>query len=75
MERDINSPAITLAMETVSVTKKKPLSDSEQTIAEIRALRWQLSKKYRTWEDMKRLEREVDDEMKRLRVNFRKAST
>ena len=59
-------------MKTVTVEKQKKLSDSEQTIAEIRALRWELSKKIKTYEDVKKLEKEVDEEMCALRIQLKK---
>lgn len=59
-------------MKTMSVTQTKPLSDSDQTIADIRALRWEWSKKYKTFEDIKRFEKEVDEEMQALRLKFKK---
>ena len=65
-------------MKTVAVqknsSKEEHLSDSEQTIKEIRELRWKLSKEYRTWEDIQRLEKEVDEEMKALRIQFKKSN-
>ena len=65
-------------MKTVAVQKNsskvEPLSDSEQTIKEIRELRWKLSKEYKTWEDIQRLEKEVDEEMKALRITFKKSN-
>lgn len=61
-------------MKAVSVSQTKPLSDSDQTIAEIRALRREWSQKYKTFEDIKRFEKEVDEEMKKLGVRFRKVS-
>jgi len=42
-------------METVIVQKHKKLSDSEQTIAEIRERRWKLSKQIKTYKDVKKL--------------------
>ena len=66
-------------MKTVAVQKnssqEEALSDSEQTIKEIRELRWKLSKEYRTWEDVQRLEKEVDEEMKALRIQFKKSNS
>ena len=65
-------------MKTVAVQKNpsqvESLSDSEQTIKEIRQLRWKLSQEYRTWEDIQRLEKEVDEEMKALRIQFKKSN-
>ena len=65
-------------MKTVAVQKNasqvESLSDSEQTIKEIRELRWKLSKQYRTWEDIQGLEKEVDEEMKALRIQFKKTN-
>ncbi len=46
-------------MKTVTVEKQKKLSDSEQTIAEIRALRWELSKKVTSYEDLKKIEEKI----------------
>ena len=46
-------------MEIVAVQRQKKISDSDKTIAEIRALRWELSKKIKTYEDVKKLEQEM----------------
>ena len=58
-------------METKTVQRQK-ISDSDKTIAEIRALRWELSKKIKTYEDVKKLEKEVDEEMCALRIQLKK---
>ena len=55
-------------MQTSIVQKHKKLSDSEQTIAEIRELRWKLSKEIKSYEDVKKMEKEMFD----LRQNLKK---
>jgi len=60
-------------MKTVALQKHKILSDSDQTIADIRKYRLELSEKYRTWEDIQRFQKEVDTEMKALRLRNKKA--
>lgn len=52
---------LVLFMETRALQRQKKLSDSEQTIAEIRALRWELSKKIKTYEDVKTIEKNMFD--------------
>ena len=54
--------------------QESTLSDSEQTIKEIRELRWKLSKEIHSWEDFERAEKEVDEEMKRIGITFRKSN-
>ena len=66
-------------MKTVTVQKnvsqKEALLDSDQTIAEIRALRFELSKKIKTWEDVQKMEKEVDILLEKEGTKFRKFST
>jgi len=59
-------------MKTVSIIKQKPLSDSEQTIVDIRRFRWEESKKITSYEDLQRYEKTVDEEMNALRLKFKK---
>ncbi|MBI5798200.1 hypothetical protein HZA98_04835 [Candidatus Woesearchaeota archaeon] len=46
-------------MEMKTLQKQKKLSDAEQTIADIRAFRWEESKKIKTFEDVERYCREA----------------
>ncbi|MDP3729040.1 MAG: hypothetical protein Q8R18_06350 [bacterium] len=61
-------------MKTVSVMKQKPLSESEQTIADIRKFRWEESKKIKSWEDVQKMQKEVDDKLKKAGIVFKKSS-
>ncbi|MDP3729042.1 MAG: hypothetical protein Q8R18_06360 [bacterium] len=60
-------------MKTVSVMKQKPLSESEQTIADIRKFRWEESKKIKTYEDFEKyckdLDEEIDTLYKKIKAN------
>ena len=58
-ERNIKTEKFRFPMQTSTVQKHKKLSDSEQTIAEIRALRWELSKEIKSYEDVKKIEKNV----------------
>ncbi len=59
-------------METVSLQKQRNLTDSEQTIADIRKFRWEESKKIKTFEDLQSYEMAVEEEMRVLRLKFKK---
>ncbi len=53
-------------METVSLQKQRNLTDSEQTIADIRKFRWEESKKIKTDEDFERYCNEAHNEFERV---------
>lgn len=60
-------------METVTLQKHRKLTDSEQTIADIRKFRWEESKKIKTAEDFDKYCKELHEEVtllfKKLKAN------
>lgn len=60
-------------MKTVLLHKERKLSESEQTIADIRKFRFEESKKIKTFEDLEKYEEDVDKEMHLLRQKFKKS--
>ena len=53
-------------MQTVTVEKKRKLSDSEKTIAEIRELRWKLSKDIHSFKDIEKIQKKILNKVKIL---------
>lgn len=62
-------------METKTLQKQKKLSDAEQTIADIRAFRWEESKKIKTYADLKKYEQDARAEYERLLQHVKKKKT
>ena len=53
-------------MQTKTLQKQRKLSDSDQTIADIRAFRWEESKKIKTDEDFVKYCKEAHEEYERI---------